>query len=183
MPVNHQGNPCKIITWWHVWRQQQNDYFKMHRGVGWNNFLTVSSCITTQQFLPKLTLLALIKAQTGLWHSERSVPNDSYDRETLTGFQTTHCVSESRRCTNADRRGGTNATLSLLRAEGVSGASSSEVCAYTDGGWTRPALGRSHDDPRPPKPGEHRVRLMFVQKQRSSPGTHSPTGGGLHRHL
>lgn len=40
-----------------MWRQQPNDYFKMHRGGSWNNFLTVSSCITTQRFLPKLTSL------------------------------------------------------------------------------------------------------------------------------
>lgn len=46
-------------------RQQANDYFKMHRGARWNNFLTVSSCITAQWSLLKLTLLALIKAQTG----------------------------------------------------------------------------------------------------------------------
>lgn len=57
-----------------------DDYFKMHRGARWNNFLTVSSCLTLQ-VLPKLTLLALIKAQTGLWHSERSVSNDFCDRE------------------------------------------------------------------------------------------------------
>ena len=46
--------------------QQQNDYFKMHRGESQNNFLTVSSCSASQQFLPKLTLLALIKAQMEL---------------------------------------------------------------------------------------------------------------------
>lgn len=41
-----------------MWRLQPNYYFKMRRGASWNNFLTVSSCITAQQFLPKLTLRA-----------------------------------------------------------------------------------------------------------------------------
>lgn len=47
----------------------------------WNNFLTVSSCITVLRFLLKLTLLALIKAQTAARHSERGVSSDFCDRE------------------------------------------------------------------------------------------------------